>query len=92
MKFEFDDSKSRSNKIKHGLDFAEAQAVWSEVRIEIDAKLGEGAQKRYAVLGKIKGIHHTVIITYRGAVIRIISARRSSENEKTIYEQTIQKK
>lgn len=52
VKFEFDEAKSQSNKLKHGLDFVEAQAVWNGVRIEIDAKLGDGSQKCYAVLGK----------------------------------------
>ena len=26
--FEFDDRKSRLNKLKHGIDFVEAQALW----------------------------------------------------------------
>ena len=92
MEFEFDDAKSRSNKHKHGLDFTEARALWTGRRVELEAHLGEGAQMRYAVLGKIKDVHHTVIITYRGGAVRIISARRSSEKEKAIYEKAIQKK
>jgi hypothetical protein len=28
MKFEFDPNKSASNKIKHGIDFEEAQKLW----------------------------------------------------------------
>ena len=91
MKFEFDDAKSRSNKRKHGLDFVEAQELWIGRRVEIQAHLGEGEEMRYAVLGKIKGIHHTIIITYRLATVRIISARPSSENEKAIYEKAIKK-
>lgn len=85
MKFEFDPVKSANNKIKHGLDFLEAQKLWENDRVEIPAKT-EG-ERRYAQLGKIDGVHHTVIITYRGTSNRIISARRSSEKEKAIYEQ-----
>jgi len=35
--FEFDESKSRANKVKHGIDFVEAQALWQDddlLRIE----------------------------------------------------------
>jgi uncharacterized DUF497 family protein len=91
VEFEFDDAKSRSNKRKHGLDFTEAQALWKNKRVEIEAHPGEGAQMRYAVLGIIRGVHHTIIITYRGTTVRIISARPSSENEKAIYEKAIKK-
>jgi len=59
-------------------------------RIEIQAKL-EGGEIRYAALGKIKGVHYTLIITYRGATVRIISARQSTANETSIYEQAIKK-
>ena len=86
MKFEFDAVKSASNKAKHGLDFIEAQALWKSERIRIQANI-VGGEARYALIGKIKGLHHTVIVTYRGASIRIISARPSSKNEIQIYEQ-----
>ena len=29
MEFEYDLSKSTSNKVKHGIDFEEAQALWN---------------------------------------------------------------
>jgi uncharacterized DUF497 family protein len=28
MSFEFDENKSATNKIKHGIDFTEAQKLW----------------------------------------------------------------
>jgi len=86
INFEFDPAKSATNKIKYGLDFVEVQALWQGKRVEVPAKLA-GGEVRYAVFGKIKGVHHTAIITYRGAIVRIISARLSSENERAIYEQ-----
>ena len=30
MRFEYDPSKSVSNKAKHGIDFDEAQAMWND--------------------------------------------------------------
>ena len=85
MWFEFDPSKSASNKTKHGLDFVEAQALWKGDRIRLSAKAVEG-EARWALIGNIEGRHYTVIVTYRGATVRIISARPSSKNEIEIYE------
>jgi uncharacterized DUF497 family protein len=85
MQFEFDPAKSASNKIKHGLDFVEAQAIWKGWTIEIPAKNVEG-ENRYAVLGEISGRAHTAIITYRGGTVRIISVRQSNPTEKAYYE------
>lgn len=39
MEFEFDPTKSQSNKQKHGIDFKEAQDLWVDLdRIEIPAR------------------------------------------------------
>ena len=85
MKFEFDQSKSESNKVKHGVDFIEIQALWANTKVEVPAK-SEG-EFRYAILGLLNGENYTVIVTYRGPVTRIISARRSTEKEILFYEQ-----
>jgi uncharacterized DUF497 family protein len=85
LRFEFDPAKSASKKAKHGLDFVEAQALWKGDRIRISAKTVEG-EARWALIGKIRWRHYTVIVTYRGAFVRIISARPSSKNEIEIYE------
>lgn len=63
----------------------EVQALWDTKRVEVAAKTS-AREIRYAILGKIANYHHTVIITCRGANVRIISARRSSEREIQIYE------
>ena len=85
MPFEYDPSKSQSNREKHGIDFLEAQELWAdENRLEIPAKTVDEA--RYIVIGKIKGKLWSAIITYRGENIRLISARRARDEEKELYE------
>jgi uncharacterized DUF497 family protein len=84
VEFEFDPSKSDSNKAKHGIDFAEAQALWESKHVVIGAK--DALEKRYMVIGTIAGACWSAIITYRGAVIRIISVRRSTAVETGTYE------
>ena len=84
VEFEFDPWKSESNKAKHGIDFAEAQALWKSKHVILGAK--DAAEKRYLVIGTIDHEHWSVIITYRGARIRIISVRKSSVAEIETYE------
>jgi len=85
MNFEFDINKSKSNKIKHGIDFIEAQKLWDDPDlIEIPTKNID--ELRLIVIGKLKGKHWSGIITYRESNIRIISVRRSRTEEVKIYE------
>lgn len=84
MSFEFDPPKSRSNKIKHGIDFYEAQDLWSSAHYEIP--LSTEGEPRWIVIGVIADIFWTAIITKRKDHIRIISVRRSRHEEKQIYQ------
>lgn len=83
--FEFDESKSESNLEKHGINFVDAQLLWSDPRLlEIPAKTED--EPRSLLIGLIKGKHWSAVITYRGANIRLISVRRSRVEEVTLYE------
>ena len=85
MEFEFDPEKSRVNSRKHGIDFEEAQTLWGDSDlIEIPARTTD--EPRFLVIGTIGGKHWSAVITYRGESRRIISVRRSSEEEIEIYE------
>jgi uncharacterized protein len=83
--FEFDEAKSQSNKTKHGIDFVEAQALWLDgMLIEIPARTQD--EPRFVVIGMIAGQHWSAVITYREDRIRIISVRRSRDEEVVLYE------
>jgi len=83
--FEFDDIKSEANRVKHGIDFVDAQLLWSDPNLlEIPAKTEE--ESRYLVVGRINKKHWSAVITYRGANIRIISVRRARTEEVKLYE------
>ena len=85
MEFEFDPRKSRSNKKKHGIDFDEAQALWDDLDLmEVPARTSD--EPRYLVVGRIGENHWSGVITYREDRIRIISVRRSRDEEIEIYE------
>jgi uncharacterized DUF497 family protein len=85
MDFEFDTSKSQSNKAKHGIDFEAAQALWDDPDlIEIPARTAD--EPRSLVIGRVAGKHWSGVITYREERIRIISVRRSRREEIQLYE------
>jgi uncharacterized protein len=85
MEFEFDPAKSALNLEKHGIDFDAVQAIWQDVmRVEIPARTTD--EPRWLVVGQIDGKHWSVVATYRGQWVRIISARRSRKEEVALYE------
>jgi len=85
MNFEFDENKSQSNKIKHGINFLEAQKLWNDVdRLEIPAKSLD--EPRFVIIGRIGAKLWAAVVTYRGEKIRIISVRRARKTEVALYE------
>ena len=85
MGFEYDPDKSADNKRKHGIDFDEAQALWSDSDLlEIPARVVD--ESRWVLIGKIDQKHWPAVVTRRGNNVRLISLRRSREEEVAIYE------
>ena len=85
ISFEFDAKKSESNRTKHGIDFVEAQDLWSDpMLLEIPAKTDD--EPRYLVIGLSDGQHWSAVITYRGANDRLISVRRARTEDVALYE------
>ena len=85
MDFEFDPNKSASNKIKHGIDFNEAQALWRDPGL-IVAPARVSGEPRFLVVGRIGKRHWAAIVTHRGGKLRIISVRRARKEEIDHYE------
>ncbi len=84
-RFEFDESKSRLNLKKHGIDFVDAQILWGDPDIiGIQAKSDD--EPRFLIVGRIEDCHWSAVITYRGENIQIISVRRSRKLEVALYE------
>ena len=83
--FEFNAEKSKTNRIKHGIDFIDAQRLWDDpLLLEIPAKTED--EPRYLVIGLIDGNHWSAVISYRDSAIRLISVRRARTEEVTLYE------
>lgn len=87
MEFEFDPAKSASNKDKHGIDFQEAQEIFTNAWVEVPAAIIDG-EKRFLAIGKVGPFYWTAVITYRNGKVRFISVRRSRDTEKKLHQST----
>jgi uncharacterized DUF497 family protein len=85
MEFEYDPNKSASNKIKHGIDFDEAQKLWLDP-YALTAPVDKVEEPRFLVVAEYERKLWTAVITLRGSVMRIISVRRAREEEVRNYE------
>jgi uncharacterized DUF497 family protein len=82
MEFEWDEAKNAANRVKHGIAFEMAAAVFldeghvtsEDVRYQYD-------EPRLTAIGSIDGRLHVVIYTLRGEIVRIISARKANRRE-----------
>jgi uncharacterized DUF497 family protein len=86
--FEWDDKKAAENLTKHGVSFSEASTVFADPlsRTILDPLHSE-EEERLVILGQ-SGLQHTLVVvhTYRGEVIRIISAKTATSRERRDYE------
>ena len=84
--FEWDETKDRANRAKHGVSFVVAQTAFFDPRRVIAEDLDHsGAEPRYFCFGKVAGGVMTVRFTYRVGRIRIFGAGYRRKG-KSIYE------
>jgi len=89
MDFEWDNAKRLANIAKHGLDFVDAEIVFSGPIIVAPARCVDGESRNLAV-GTFYDIHVTMIYTLRGSTVRIISMRRARHEERKSYDDKLQ--
>lgn len=85
MLFEYDPAKSSANKLKHGIDFEEAKALWDDDLLLV-APTRFVSEKRHLAIGRIGDKMWTAVFTCRSGIVRIISVRRSRKEEVEHYE------
>ena len=93
IRFEWDESKNRANRKKHGIWLDEAQSAFADpdARFFADSEHSEH-EERIILLG-VSALSRLLIVVhcYRKdeSIIRIISARRATSRETAIYEEGI---
>ena len=86
MIFEWDNEKSNTNRVKHGIDFDTAKALWDDGnRVEIQSPYP--LESRRILIAKLDKKLWTAIFTQRASAIRIISVRRARKREANLYGQ-----
>lgn len=88
MQFEWDDEKEKINIVKHGIDFTTAARVFKdENRLELYDEAHSDTEDRYITIGMIDGVAYIVMVVYteREEAIRMISARKATNQEGRMY-------
>lgn len=92
VRFEWDETKARSNARKHGVRFEEAMLVFADPYALVEQDRLESGELRWRTLGLAGGIvlllvAHTVRSNQEDEIIRIISARRATRKERKRYDE-----
>jgi uncharacterized protein len=88
-RIEYDPLKNRINWEKHGVVFSDVENVFTDP-LALTTEDREHAEQRWITLG-MDGLGRIVVVVYtwRGNVIRIVSARRASCSERRRYEERL---
>lgn len=92
MRFTWDELKDRSNRRKHGISFETATRVFLDpLHISIQDRVVEG-EERWQTIGMVGGtlliLVAYAVIDEKEELIRIISARKATRQERIEYEET----
>jgi uncharacterized DUF497 family protein len=92
IKFTWDAEKAKANVRKHGVSFEEATSVFADENARL--KHDPDEEDRFIILGFSSTLRILVVChVYRqgGEVIRLISARKATRNERTQYGRAYEK-
>lgn len=86
MLYEWDEHKNRRNLEKHRISFEDAVEILESSKKLVCISQDKGSDDNlYIAVGVLNGKHYSVIYTMRADAVRIISARRSRDDEKRDY-------
>jgi uncharacterized DUF497 family protein len=92
MRVTWDERKNRSNAIKHGISFETAALVFDDPQAESRLERIVEGEERWQTIGSVKGmlillIAHTWHEEGGEETVHIISARKATARERTLYEE-----
>jgi uncharacterized protein len=83
--FAWDETKRRANLKKHGIDFVDAEKIFSGVTLTAEDTREAYGERRFLTLGLLDDQVVSVTHTERGNDIRIISIRKATKHETRYY-------
>ncbi len=91
LRFEWDEAKNKANRKKHGIWFETAKTVFDDPHGRLLVE-DSSVEDRFILIGSSSDFSILIIIhLYKenDEVVRIISARRATKNERKFYEEGI---
>jgi uncharacterized protein len=85
VELEWDEAKRQHNLTKHGLDFTGAFEVLRGNTVEFTDDRDDYGEERIIALGLLNYTVVNLVYTMREDIYRIISLRKTTENEQKIY-------
>jgi uncharacterized DUF497 family protein len=82
--FEWDETKRRTNLAKHDLDFRRVVLLF-DGRPTFTERSPYPSEERFLTTGILDDVFVTAVWTWRGTIIRFISARRARHEERRKY-------
>jgi uncharacterized protein len=90
MDFEWNEQKNKINILKHGIDFADMQEIFSAPILIKSDNRHDYHEKRWIGLGSLKDIIVVFVFTKRDKNLRVISIRKANKKERKIYNEAIE--
>lgn len=89
MLIEWDPAKNDANRVKHGIDFRDAIAIFDGPTVEqVDHRRDYG-ETRIIAMGTMRGREIVVVYVHRRDALRIISARKANSHERENYRRSV---
>ena len=89
MRYTWGESKRRRNLRAHGLDFADAPAVFDGVTYTFEDDRFAYPEQRFVTLGLLVGVPVSIVHTETADEIHVISFRKATRREIAIYFESI---
>lgn len=90
MTLDWDSAKAKANLIKHGISFSEVEPAFYDDFALSMPDVFSLSEERFVLIGR-DALNRVLTVSYmfRGESIRVISARRATKAERTVYEKGI---
>ncbi len=85
MNFTWDETKRQANLTKHGLDFADAEKVFSGPMVLFEDQRNDYGEQRMIGIGQLEALVVLVVHVETDEQIRIISMRKADSDETDLY-------
>ena len=89
MDFEWGEVKRLSNLEERGVDFRDAALIFEGTVIAKEDMRDNYAEQRFRAVGQVDNEYYVVAYTWRGSVLRIISAWKVDEDGRKRYEEIL---